>query len=151
MDVRIALFIHVLTVATWFGCISLMAMYMREAIRSKSIENMHQAIRQTHRWNLSMIVPTSVLALITGIYMLIKSYSGIDATWLLVKERFGSLVILAFILLVTFYGRKLVKAAQSTDNLEQAQKPLKTYILILNLTLLCMVILMAFVTIKIDF
>lgn len=151
MDVRITLFIHVLTVATWFGCIALMAMYMREAIRSKSVENMRRAIQQTHRWNLAMIVPTSVIALVTGLYLLFQYHSDNNPTWLLVKERFGSLVILAFILLVTFYGRKLVKAAQNTDSLEQAQKPLKTYILLLNLTLLCMVILMAFVTMKIDF
>lgn len=151
MDVRIALFIHVLSIATWFGCIALMAMYLRVATRSTSVETMRQAIQQTQRWNLTMIIPTSVFTLITGLYLLIKSYSDNNPTWLIVKERFGSLVVIAFILLVSFYGRKLVKTAQNTDNPEQAQKPLKTYILILNLTLLCMIILMAFVTMKIDF
>lgn len=152
MDYRIALFIHVFTIATWFGAITLMAMYLRDATRSTQLENMAYAIQKSQRWNLTMMIPTSVLAFLSGLYMLLQSHSANNPTWLIVKERFGTFVILAFILIITFYGRKLVKSLQNKDvNIEEAQKSLKRYIMVLNLTVLCMVILMAFVTLKLDF
>ncbi|SHF03540.1 Predicted integral membrane protein [Seinonella peptonophila] len=149
MDIRIALFIHVFSVATWFGCITMMAMFLRDASRSAELATMNQAIQKTQRWNVTMIIPTSVLALITGIYMLVKGGAGEKALWMLVKERFGSLVVIAFILLILFYGRRLVKALQGENiTAEAGKKILGKYIMVLNITVLCMLILIFFVTMK---
>lgn len=146
----IALFIHVIGVATWFGSITLMAMYLRNATRTKNLENMATALATTHRWNLTMMIPTSVLVLITGIYMFAAIGGAEKPLWLLVKERFGSLFVILFIIVISFYGKKLLQKVKDTETKqEMAQTLLKRYILILNLSVLCMVILIFFVTVKI--
>lgn len=143
---KISLFIHVISIASWFGGITLMAMYLRNAIRSNDEQTMTKALATAHRWNLTMMIPTSVLALLTGTYMLLQYGNNNQPLWLLVKERFGGLFIIAFILVVTLYGRKLLKTARETSSPDI----LKRYILILNLSVLCMVILIFFVTTKIS-
>ncbi|SEN38646.1 DUF2269 family protein [Lihuaxuella thermophila] len=148
MAIHLALFIHVVCVAAWFGGISVMAMYLRDSIRSGNPETMSYALGKVQRWNLTMFIPTAVLVLLTGIYMLMQ-YAN-KPTWLLVKERFGSLFIVLFIVLIALYGRKLlnqVKAA-GTDS-AKGQAILKRYIMLLNLSLVCMIILIFFVTVKI--
>lgn len=146
---KISLFIHVLCIATWFGGTTLIAMFLRNATRSNDEKAMTNALSTAHRWNLTMMIPTSVLALLTGIYMLLQ-FQGDKPLWLLVKERFGSLLILVFILLITIYGRKLLKSAKESSSSNLVPALLKRYILILNLSVLCMVILIFFVTTKIS-
>jgi putative membrane protein len=145
---HLVLFLHVVLVATWFGGISLMAMVLRDAVRSNHSETMAHAIDRAQRWNLTMFLPCAVLALITGVYMLLTWHD--HALWLIVKERFGSLFVILYILFVALYGRKALKQVKSAGiETTQAQKILKRYIMILNLSLLCMAVLIFFVTTKI--
>jgi uncharacterized membrane protein len=148
-DVKISLFIHVFSVATWFGATTLMAMYLRNAIRSNDETNMVQSLATAHRWNLTMMIPTSVLALITGLYMLMQ-YEENKPLWLLVKERLGSLFIVVFILVITLYGKKLLKSAKDSVPNKTTATSLKRYIMILNISVLVMLILIFFVTTKIQ-
>jgi hypothetical protein len=148
-DVKISLFVHVFSVATWFGATTLMAMYLRNAIRSNDETNMVQSLSTAHRWNLTMMIPTSVLALITGLYMLMQ-YEENKPLWLLVKERLGSLFIVVFILIITLYGKKLLKSAKESASNVTAASSLKRYIMILNTSVLVMLILIFFVTTKIQ-
>ncbi|TCS93262.1 hypothetical protein [Hazenella coriacea] len=149
MDVKIALFIHVVCVATWFGGTAFMAMYLRDSIRSNSLETMSYSLGKAQRWNLMMMIPTAVLVLATGIYMLMQ-FASKDQLWIVVKERFGSLVIVLFIVLIAFYGKKLLKKVQASGiDLSKAQAHVKRYILIHNISLLFMIVLIFFVTVKI--
>lgn len=149
MDVKIALFIHVVCVATWFGGTAFMAMYLRDATRSNSLDTMSYSLGKAQRWNLMMMIPTAVLVLATGIYMLIQ-FANKDQLWILVKERFGSLFIILFIVLIAFYGKKLLSKVQASGiDLSLAQSLVKRYILILNVSLLFMIVLIFFVTVKI--
>lgn len=140
------LFLHVLLVATWFGGISLMAMVLRDAVRSGNADTMSHALNRAQRWNMTMFVPVAVLVLITGIYMLLQFAE--KPLYVLVKERFGSLFVLLFILFVTWYGRKLLKQVSESGEATQASQLVKRYIMILNVSLLCMVVLLFFVTMK---
>jgi putative membrane protein len=148
-DVKISLFIHVLCVATWFGGTTLMAMYLRNATRSNDEAVMTSSLGTAHRWNLTMMIPTSVLALLTGLYMLM-SYDENKPLWLLVKERLGSLFVVVFILVITLYGKKLLKAVKDSASSSNASAILKKYIMVLNLSVLIMLILIFFVTTKIS-
>ncbi|SFJ73802.1 hypothetical protein [Thermoflavimicrobium dichotomicum] len=150
MDYKIALFIHVVCIATWFGGTALMAMYLRDAIRSNNVQTMEYALSKSHRWNLTMFIPTAVLATLAGVYMLLQ-YSGTKELWYIVKERFGLLFVLLFIFTISFYGPKLLKNLKENGiQSAQAQSILKKYIMILNLSLLFMAVLMLFVTLKIS-
>jgi putative copper export protein len=147
-DVKISLFIHVFSIATWFGATTLMAMYLRNATRTNDNTVMANSLATAHRWNVTMMIPTSVLAFITGLYMLIQ-FQGDKPLWLLVKERLGSLFIIAFILVIALYGKKLLKAAKESASSSTTASFLKKYIMVLNLSVLIMVVLIFFVTTKI--
>jgi protoporphyrinogen IX oxidase len=148
MDIRIALFIHILFVATWFGGTSLMAMVLRDATRSHQLETMTHALEKVQRWNLTMFIPTAVVVLLSGIYLWIP-YAQ-KPLWLLVKERFGSLFVILFILTVAFYGKRLLQQIKANGiDSSKGQVILKRYILMLNLSVLSMMILIFFVTFKI--
>ncbi|MFC7441643.1 DUF2269 family protein [Laceyella putida] len=141
-------FLHVLFVATWFGGISLMAMVLRDATRSNNIETMSHALDRAQRWNMTMFMPSSILALLTGLYMLVQT-SGEKPLWLVVKERFGSVVVILFILFVVIYGRKALNQVKTSGiETEKAQTIIKRYIMLLNISLLLLVVLIFFATVK---
>ncbi|WP_028778456.1 DUF2269 family protein [Shimazuella kribbensis] len=148
-DIKISLFIHVLCVATWFGATTLMAMYLRNSTRSNDELTITNSLATAHRWNLTMMIPTSILVLITGMYMLM-SYDENKPLWLLVKERLGSVFIVAFILIITLYGKKLLKSVKESASISTSASIVKKYIMILNLSVLVMLILIFFVTTKIS-
>jgi putative membrane protein len=145
MAYHIALFIHVVSVATWFGGLSMMAIWLRNAARGQSIDA-QASLRAAHRANMTMLVPTAILALITGLYMLMSGGWGSDKPlWLLIKERFASTWILIYILLFSFVGGKLLKKAQAEKDTEIA---VKRYILWLNLSLAILTLIILVVTFK---
>jgi protoporphyrinogen IX oxidase len=141
-------FLHVLFVATWFGGISMMAMVLRDATRSNNLDTMSRALNRAQRWNMGMFMPLAVLALITGIYMMMQ-VDGEMPLWLIVKERLGSVVVLLFILFVVIYGRKALNQVQ-TSGIEsaKAQSIIKRYIMLLYISLLLMAVLIFFATVK---
>lgn len=141
-------FLHIAFVAAWFGGASLMAMFLRDAICTGETGRMDHALNRAQRWNLTMFIPTSVIVLLTGIYMMLQ-FDGDKPLWLLVKERFGSLFILAFILVIVLYGRKALAKVKS-DGIEKEQVigTVKRYIMLLNISVLCMVVLMFFASVK---
>ncbi|AUS07682.1 hypothetical protein C1X05_01710 [Laceyella sacchari] len=141
-------FLHVLFVATWFGGISLMAMVLRDATRSNNLDTMSHALNRAQRWNMTMFMPSAVLSLITGMYMLMQ-VDGEKPLWLIVKERFGSVVVLLFILFVVIYGRKALNQVQASGiESAKAQSIIKRYIMLLNISLLLMAVLIFFATVK---
>jgi putative membrane protein len=148
---QIVLFLHVVLVASWFGGAAMMAMVLRDSIRTGNAESMNSALLRVQRWNLMMYIPVSILVLATGTYMLWDKWYKIGAPlqlYALVKERFGSLFILLFILFVAILGKKWLKQASETKDAEQTASILKRYINVLNLSLLAMTILIFFVTTK---
>lgn len=148
------LFIHVICVATWFGGVSLMSMVLRGATRTNNAESMQQTVSQVQRWNTTMFIPTAVLVLLSGVYMLydLVYKTGMKAPlYLSIKERLGSLFIVAFILLITLLGSRIVKAVKAAGtDLAKAQALIKRYIMVLNISLLIMAVLIFFITTKIQ-
>jgi uncharacterized membrane protein len=145
MGYQIALFVHVVSVATWFGGLSMMAIWLRNAARGKATDA-QASLRAAHRANMTMLVPTAILALITGLYMLMSGEWGSDKPlWLLIKERFASTWILIYILLFSFAGGKLLKKAQDEKD---AGFAVKRYILCLNLSLAILTLIILVVTFK---
>lgn len=141
-------FLHVLFVATWFGGISLMAMVLRDATRSDNLETMSHALDRAQRWNMTMFMPSAILALVTGLYLFMQA-TGEKPLWLVVKERFGSIVVLLFILFVVFYGRRALNRVKASGiETAQAKSIIKQYIMLLNLSLLLLAVLIFFATVK---
>ncbi|MBA4603350.1 DUF2269 family protein [Thermoactinomyces mirandus] len=141
-------FLHVVSVAFWLGGIALLAFFLRDAMMTKQIDQMNHVLERAQHWNLVMFVPTSVIVLLTGVIMMM-TVDGHKPSWLLAKERFGSLFVILFILFVVFNGRKtLAKVKFKGFGDEKTVRILKYYIAFLIISLICMVILIFFVTVK---
>lgn len=141
-------FLHVVSVAFWLGGITLSVFFLRDAILTKQTDQMNHTLNRVQHWNLAMFVPTSVIVLLTGVTMMIL-INGDKPSWLLVKERSGSLFVILFIMFVIFYGRKtLAKIKAKGIGVEKTVGILRHYIVFLNISVICMVILIFIVTAK---
>ncbi|MCS1352150.1 CopD family protein [Mechercharimyces sp. CAU 1602] len=146
---KITLFLHVIFVATWFGGLSMMTIWTRKAMKGNPTQAQKvESLRSIHRVNLTMLIPSSVIALLTGFYLYFSI--GLDPTplWLLVKERFASIAILVYILFFTFFGKSLLKKA-SADT-DQVDAGMKRYAMFLNISTLVLLIIIFFATTKIS-
>jgi putative membrane protein len=149
MDYRIALFIHVISMAAWFGGLAVMAVWLRKAIANhESGLSMTKSLEFVHNLHVRMMLPTAVLVLIAGLYLLFGQGGAGGQTWLLVKERFGTLFLLVYIIGLPIWGSKVLKKAKATSD-TQAMVPLvKRYIHVLNLTVLVIAFIILTATIK---
>ncbi|QKG85466.1 hypothetical protein GXN76_14060 [Kroppenstedtia pulmonis] len=149
MAEKVALFLHVLSIATWFGGLSVMAVWLRKSIAfNDSGIAMDKSLESVHNLNVRMMVPVAVLALAAGFYLLMSMYGGADKQlWLLIKERFGSLFILLYIIGFPIYGGKLLKKAKAAD-VSAKTAIVKRYIHTLNFSLLLILVLILAVTFK---
>lgn len=145
--IKTALFIHVVCTATLLGGLSLIVMFLRDATRSNQASILIDRIQKIQHWNKAMMVPVSGLALVSGIYMLFQ-YAQ-KPTWLLIKERFGSLFLFLFIVLVLTYGKKLVQKIEGETEFPAMLPFAHRYIRLLNFAILYMIAMIFVVTFKI--
>lgn len=109
---------------------------------------MNHTLSRVQHWNLAMFIPTSVIVLLTGVTMMML-INGDKPSWLLVKERFGSLFVILFILFIVFYGRMAIAKIKTKGvGNEKIVGILQHYIVFLNISVICMVILIFIVTVK---
>lgn len=149
MDYRIALFIHVVSMAAWFGGLAVMAVWLRKAIANHEAGiSMTKSLEMVHNLNVRMMVPTAALVLFAGLYMLIGQGGSGGQTWLLIKERFGSLFLLVYIIGLPIFGGKLLKQAKDATNTDTMAPVVKRYIMLLNVTLLIVAFIILAATIK---
>lgn len=147
MLTKIALFIHVVCTATLLGGLSLIVMFLRDATRSNQVDVLTDRMQKVQHWNKTMMVPVSGLALFSGIYMLFQ-YTQ-KPTWLLIKERFGSLFLFLFIVIVLTYGKRIVKNIESKTDFSAMLPFVHRYIRLLNIAILYMIAMIFVVTFKI--
>lgn len=147
MDYKIALFVHVLSVASWFGGLAVMTVWLRKSTKlHDSGISMDQSLKNVHNLNVRMMVPVAVLALISGLYMLIQG--DMKPLYLVIKERFASLIVLAYVVGFPIYGGRLFKKLQGETDSTAKTAIVKRYINLLNLTLLLLVFILLVVTFK---
>ncbi|PTM53317.1 DUF2269 family protein [Desmospora activa] len=149
MDYKIALFFHVVSMAAWFGGLSVMAVWLRKAIANHEAGiSMSKSLEFVHNLNIRMMVPTAALVLIAGLYMLIGQGGSGGQTWLLIKERFGSLFLLVYIIGFPIFGGKIFKQAKAATDANTMASLVKRYIMVLNVTLLILAFIILTATIK---
>lgn len=149
MSYNIALFLHIAGVATWFGAMHILAIWLGRTAKAADEKSLAETLQTVHRLNMRTLVPSAFIVLAAGMYMLSQHYiNGADLPlWLLFKERFGSLFILAYIIGFTLYGRKL-KSATSGGDAELLRKTAKRYTILAHVTTLLILIVMLFATLK---
>ncbi|MFC4075349.1 hypothetical protein [Salinithrix halophila] len=145
---KIALFIHILSVASWFGGLAVMSVWLRKSIKlNETGISMTKSMESVHNLNVRMMIPVAILALAAGLYMLVSGNFGADKPlWLTIKERFGSLFILLYAIGLPIYGGKLFKKV--AEGGDQAVSVVKRYIALLNTTLVVLLFIIFVVSFK---
>ncbi|SFS89353.1 hypothetical protein SAMN05444972_11062 [Marininema halotolerans] len=150
IDYSIALFIHILCMASWFGGLAVMVIWLRKSIRFNNEGfSMTKSMESVHNLNVRMMIPVAVLGAIAGFYMLLTgSWSAYMPLWLIIKERAISIFILLYIIALPIYGGKLSKRVQSESG-DAAVSAVKGYIMLLNISVLVLLFTIFIATIKI--
>jgi len=148
MDIKIALFIHVLSIASWVGGLTVMAVWLRKSTKLHDQGlSMTESFQNVHNLNVRMMVPVAVLTLLTGLYMLVQ-WGPDKPLYLLIKERFGSLVVLLYVIGLPIYGGRLLKKGKTEKDPAALAGTVKRYANLLNITLLLLVFIILVVTLK---
>ncbi|GGA48622.1 hypothetical protein GCM10007416_22210 [Kroppenstedtia guangzhouensis] len=148
MGYKIALFVHVLSIASWFGGLAVMAVWLRKSTKLHDAGiSMDQSLKNVHNLNVRMMVPVAILSFIAGLYMLIQ-FGDSKPLYLVIKERFGSLIVLAYVIGFPIYGGRLFKKLQGETDPAAKVARVKGYINLLNLTLLLLAFIILVVTFK---
>lgn len=148
MAYKIALFLHVAGVATWFGALHILAIWLGRTAKAADGKTLAQTLQAVHRLNMRTLVPSAFIVLAAGMYMLSQLHGGADLPlWLLFKERFGSLLILVYIIGFTLYGRKLKSATSSGDD-ALLRKTARRYTISAHVTTLLILLVILFATMK---
>jgi uncharacterized membrane protein len=149
MSYNIALFLHIAGVATWFGAMHILAIWLGRTAKAAEGKALAETLQTVHRLNMRTLVPSAFIVLAAGMFMLSRHYinGGDLPLWLLFKERFGSLFILVYIIGFTLYGRKLKRASESGDN-ELLRQTAKRYTIMAHVTTLLILVVMLFATLK---
>nr|MBO2497106.1 hypothetical protein [Bacillota bacterium] len=146
MATKIALFLHVAGVATWFGAMHILAIWLGRTAKAADGKSLSETLQAVHRLNMRTLVPSAIIVLAAGAFMLYSKYNPADLPlWLLFKERFGSLFILAYIIGFTLYGRKL-KSATNSGDAELLRKTARRYTILAHVTTLLILIVILFAT-----
>ncbi|SDX32927.1 hypothetical protein SAMN05444487_11451 [Marininema mesophilum] len=149
MDYSIALFIHVLSMASWFGGLAVMVIWLRKSTRlNEEGLSMKKSMESIHNLNVRMMIPVAVLGALAGFYMYLSPmWSSNMPLWLTIKERGISIFILLYIIAFPIYGGKLSKRAQAESG-QAAETAVKRYIMLLNISVLVLLFTIFIVTIK---
>ncbi|MFD2747423.1 hypothetical protein ACFSTH_14125 [Paenibacillus yanchengensis] len=116
------LFLHLAGLVIWFG--SLMGMTFVILFSNRQIESNETRLflRKTIRTLGWIAHPTSILVLVSGIFMVIEMNFGDTAKplWLIYMERGGGVVILLGIAIIALMGSRMVKRLGSVGNNQSA-------------------------------
>jgi putative membrane protein len=147
MSYNIALFLHIVGVATWFGAMHILAIWLGRTAKTAAGEPLAETLQTVHRLNVRTLVPSALIVLLTGTYMLVSGWEE-QPFCLLFKERFGGLFILVYIAVFTLYGRKMVRSASESSDTESLRRAAKRYTVMAHVTTLFILIVMLFATLK---
>lgn len=152
MSYNIALFFHIAGVATWFGALHILAIWLGRAAKAAEGKVLLETLQTVHRMNMRTLVPSAVIVLASGLYLLSQHHAGgADLPlWLLFKKHFGSLLILVYITGFTLYSRKLKGGASKSGNVELLRQTAKRYTMLGHITTLLILVVIFFATLKFE-
>ena len=126
------LFVHLTGVALWIGSV-LMTVFLLLSLKNKiSSQDVSGVVTRVVKTLNRITHPAAFLVLLSGILMLVSDRWGMEnhdsfPFYITFMEQAGSLLILAFIIIITILGKKLTKKL-AAGNVSAAQSSIQTYV-----------------------
>lgn len=105
-----AYFLHIAGLAVWLGSLIGLGMLLQFIAKNQDMDKTNRLANHIVRLVNRLMHPSAFLVLLSGGYMLFELGYGRDHPfWLIFMERFGSIVILLSIILISIQGSKIKK------------------------------------------
>lgn len=102
--------LHITGVAVWLGSFIALGYLLRGLIKNhRKLEDFTPVVKRIQKWVKIGVVPSLVLVLISGVYMILQFNRDSMPLYLTIMEQGGTLIILFTIILVSVYSVKLTK------------------------------------------
>ncbi|QKS73133.1 hypothetical protein FLK61_23560 [Paenalkalicoccus suaedae] len=108
-----AYILHIAGLALWIGSFVAFGYLLRSLVKSSyGLENITPVLARIRRWVNIGMVPSAIVVMATGVFMIIQLNRETLPFYLLFMEQAGSMVILITVIMVSIYSRKLRKKLQ---------------------------------------
>lgn len=105
--------LHVIGVAIWIGSFLVLGYLLKTVInQEKSLVGFSPIIKRIQSWVMLGVLPSLVLILLSGTYMILQFNRDTMPLYLTIMEQGGTLIILLTIILVSIYSVRLTKKLQ---------------------------------------
>lgn len=106
--------IHIAGVAIWVGSFFALGYLLRSlANDERKLEDFAPVIKRIQKWVMVGVLPSLVLILLSGVYMILQFDRDSMPLYLSIMEQGGTLIILLTIISVSIYSVKLTKKLRS--------------------------------------
>lgn len=105
--------LHIVGIAIWIGSFSVLGYLLKSlTYQEKAIASFSPIIKKIQRWVMVGVLPSLVLILLSGTYMILQFNRDTMPLYLTVMEQGGTLIILLTIILISIYSVRLTKKLQ---------------------------------------
>lgn len=105
--------LHIAGVAIWVGSFFALGYLLKSLVKDeKKLVDFAPVMRRIQKWVTRGVIPSLVLILLSGVYMILQFNRDSMPLYLTIMEQGGSLIILLTIILVSIYSVRLTKKLQ---------------------------------------
>lgn len=105
--------LHIVGVALWIGSFLMLGFLLKGLIKEANhLKDYGMVIQRIQKWVMLGVLPSLVLVLLSGTYMILQLNRDTLPLYLTVMEQGGTLIILLTIIFVSIYSVKLTKKLQ---------------------------------------
>lgn len=102
--------LHIIGIAVWIGSFSVLGYLLRILAKDETkLDQYTLIIKKTQKWVMWGVIPSLIIILNTGAYMILQFNRDSLPLYLTLMEQAGTLVILISIIFVSIYSVRLTK------------------------------------------
>jgi len=105
--------LHIAGIAIWLGSFLAFGYLLKSLVKDeRKLADFAPVIKRIQKWVMMGVLPSLVLILLSGVYMILQFSRDSMPLYLTIMEQGGTIIILLTIILVSMYSVRLTKKLQ---------------------------------------
>src|SRR5690606_1633127 len=105
--------LHIAGIAIWLGSFLALGYLLKSLVKDeRKLADFAPVIKRIQKWVMMGVLPSLVLILLSGVYMILQFSRDSMPLYLTIMEQGGTIIILLTIILVSMYSVRLTKKLQ---------------------------------------